>query len=253
MTLGDESADRLRFSLGLLWRVGQLPKPGPKRTLTIEGIVAAAIAIADNEGIEALSMRRVADELGAGAMSLYRYVPSKTELLNLMLDHVHAPTDASGCTWREVTEAHARQTWRRYLAHPWLLQVNWSRPVPGPHMVADFDAALAALDGLGLKDVERVMIHNVVDGYVTGLARSYVLSQDASKDSEISDQQHWDYMTPILDTAVATGNYPTLAVLSDSAFGANWQKIFDFGLERLLDGLEQFIDNQAPDRDPELE
>ncbi|GAB3726535.1 TetR/AcrR family transcriptional regulator [Nocardiopsis nanhaiensis] len=250
MTTGDKAVDRLGRSLRLLWRVGERSKPGPKPTFTLEGIVDAAISVADNEGIDALGMRRVADELGSGAMSLYRYVPSKTELLNLMLDRVHAPTEelahASGGTWRELTEAHARQSWRRYLAHPWLLQVNWSRPVLGPNMVADFDASLAALDGLDLDGVDRVMIGNVVDGYVTGLARSYVFSQDASRDSGISDQQYQDYLVPFLEAAVATGEYPAVAALpDDQAWGVSWHQTFDFGLERLLDGLERYIEGKA--------
>lgn len=250
MATDDTAATQLSRSLELLWRTSERSKPGPKPALTLERIVDAAIALADAEGIDALAMRRVADELGAGAMSLYRYVPGKTELLNLMLDRVHAPGEelagATDRTWREITEICARQSWQRYVSHPWLLQVNWARPVLGPNMVADFEAALTGLEGLGLNDTERVMVADIVEGYVAGLARSYVLSLAAPEESGISDEEFRDHLTPALEAAVETGNYPTLATLADDAFAASWHETFEFGLQRLLDGLEQLVRNKTP-------
>src|SRR6476661_5122429 len=93
-----------RISLKLLWGTKERAPRGPKPTLTVPQIVESAIAIADAEGIDNVSMRRVAERLGVGAMSLYRYVPSKAELLDLMVDAVYgerpAPADADG-GWRE--------------------------------------------------------------------------------------------------------------------------------------------------------
>ncbi len=142
------SGDIVR-TLELLWDAGPRPSRGPKPGLTLDRIVEAAVQVADAEGLEAVSMRRVATELGTGAMSLYRYVPGKAELLDLMLDRVQRPgADPHAAlgdgTWRSALEALARETLALYRRHPWLLQVNQSRPILGP----------GALDGM-----ERVMAH----------------------------------------------------------------------------------------------
>jgi AcrR family transcriptional regulator len=136
MSTGPSPADQLRRTIDLLWgKVEQRPSRGPRPSLSLDQIVDAAIAVADAGGIEALSMRRVAAELGAGTMSLYRHVPGKPELLALMLERISDPwgmcAHARGKPWREVLELVARGGYRMYLDHPWLLQVNWTRPVLG--------------------------------------------------------------------------------------------------------------------------
>ena len=102
----------MRISLQLLWGRRERNERGPKRGLTVERIVTAAIELADAEGLDAASMRRVADRLGVGAMSLYRYVPGKTELLELMLDTIHGEDRAEAPTgnWREQLAWLARRS-----------------------------------------------------------------------------------------------------------------------------------------------
>ncbi|MGH4016587.1 MAG: TetR/AcrR family transcriptional regulator C-terminal domain-containing protein [Pseudonocardiaceae bacterium] len=178
-------------------------------------------------------------------MSLYRYVPGKGELLDLMLDHVNGPPEAleehRSKNWRHTMELVARGTWQLYLNHPWLLQVNQSRPILGPNALAGFDFALAGLDGLGLTGREKVAVILAVDHYVTGTARTYVLQQQAIQETGITDDEFWAAQEPTLIQAMASGNYPEIAQLPDDAFSIGGEEALEFGLQPLLDGLEAVI------------
>lgn len=242
-----EPADPNHFlrSAELLWQAGDRPSRGPKPGLTLAQIVEAAIGVADTDGIDGLSMRRIARELGVGTMSLYRYVPGKPELLDLMLDRVsdisHLIDGAEKRTWREVLETSARATRALYLQHPWLIQINWSRPVFGPNTLASVEYIVSGLAGLALTDQERIMVLISVDSFVTGAARQEIMYTNAAEETGISDEEFWSTQYPILERAMATGDYPAMAELSESAFDTGWDETFEFGLRRLLDGLESFI------------
>ncbi|GAA2386122.1 TetR/AcrR family transcriptional regulator [Streptomyces glaucosporus] len=241
----EKSGDYLRRSLELLWGRRERPTRGPKPGLTLDRIVAAGIRIADAEGIDGLSMRRVAAELGVGAMSLYRYVPGKAELLELMIDRAYGMTDGSDAPrdadWRTVLRTVALGTWRMYLAHPWLLQVNLARPVLGPAAVAGLDYALSGLADLDITDHERMGFVTAVDGYVAGCARTHVNAAQAARQTGISDEEFWTAHGPMLEKAMLSGAYPHVAALAEDAFAVPGGKLFEFGLERLLDGLEAFL------------
>ncbi|MQA85789.1 MAG: TetR family transcriptional regulator [Streptosporangiales bacterium] len=245
MTTERSGGGDLRLSLELLWRGRERQARGPKPSLSLDQIVTAAIKVADAEGLGALSMRRVAAELGVGTMSLYRYVPGKGELLDLMLDKVSDPGDTAervkGLDWRGVLNVTARGTRELYLAHPWLLQVNWARPVLGPTSLACLELVLHGLDGLDLSDQEKMMVVVAVDSFVTGTARTYVHSLAAAEGTGMSDEEFWATQGPFLEKAMSTGAYPTLASMSEDAFGASHEQTFEFGLARLLDGIEGFI------------
>lgn len=236
----------IQRSLELLWGLKEAPTRGPKPGLTLQEIVRAAIAAADTDGIESLSMRRVATDLGVGTMSLYRYVPGKAELLELMLDHVYGPgSDLDtyrGKGWRTVMEAVARGGWEMHLEHHWLLQVNLGRPLLGPNAVASFDFAMAALAGLGLSDRERMSVVSTIEGFVTGTARAYINSLEAAKRTGVSDSDFWAAQEPILGQAMESGAYPTVAGLAEDTFAISGEEFFEFGLARLLDGLSDFVE-----------
>jgi len=231
-------------SLVLLWHKRERPSRGPKPALTLEQIVAAAIKVADADGLEAVSMRRIASTLGVGTMSLYRYVPGKAELLDLMLDHVIDPDPdltVDTLNWRQVLELFAHESWQLYQAHPWLLQVDQSRPLLGPNALTGVEGILAGLAGLGLTDQERVTVLTTVDAYVTGLARNLVGAVEAERRTGVSNQEFWAMQEPVLIKAMASGDYPTLASLDEDAWAGPWDMTFEFGLQRLLDGIEAFI------------
>lgn len=237
--------EQLQRSIELLW--GDRPRPtrGPKANLTLDRIVEAAIAVADRDGVAALSMRRVAAELGVGTMSLYRHVPGKAELLALMLDRVSDPAEgiarSAGAGWRDVVEAAARDSYRLYLRHPWLLQVNWTRPVIGPNTLAGMEIFVRGLEGLGLTDQELISLIIMVDGYVTGIARQRIQHAALPDETGVTDEEFWSHHSAILVKAMVSGDYPAMAALSEDAFSLGWDETFEFGLQRLLDGTAALI------------
>jgi AcrR family transcriptional regulator len=247
MTTEHSASGHIDRSLELLWRMRDTPARGPKPTLSLDQITTTAVQIADAEGLDAVSMRRVAAELNVGTMSLYRYVPGKAELLELMLDNVDQCLDDSkldGLDWREHLETCARGAWHLYLAHPWLVNVDRSRPLLGPNGLAGFDQFLGGIDDIGLTDQERIAVIAVIDGFTSSLARSHVNAQAAEQRSGISDAEFWKAQEPVLIKAMQTGNYPQVAALAEDAFGMPHEELFEFGLARILDGLEQQFRNR---------
>lgn len=144
------------WSLTALWAEVS-PKrtaPGPRPALSRTAIVAAAIEVADGEGLEGLSMKAVGQRLGRTAMALYTYVPGKDELLDLMYDRVHAelPTRyPMHRGWRAAARAWARDVGEFLLRHPWTLQISYARPVLGPHEQAMLETLVGILRATGLR------------------------------------------------------------------------------------------------------
>lgn len=237
-----------RRSIDLLWRVQDGPRPGPKPRFTVDEVAAAAIAIADADGLAALSMRRVAERLGVAAMSLYTYVPSKAELIDLMLDTIctEVPLTGHGAGWRASLERVARDNWALYQRHPWLLQVATSRPPLGPNLVAKYDHELRAVEGIGLADVEMDLVVQLIGDYVHGAARTAVAATLVAQRTGLTDEQWWEQAGPALQKVYVPERFPT-ATRVGSAAGAEYQgavdpaRAFEFGLERLLDGVESLV------------
>ncbi|MFF9759668.1 TetR/AcrR family transcriptional regulator [Streptomyces caelestis] len=238
-------------TLDLLWDTGPRPSRGPKPGLTLDRIVEAAVEVADRDGIGALSMRRIATELGTGTMSLYRYVPGKAELLDLMLDRVQRPSqdpaDLGDGGWRAALEALGRATLALYRRHPWLLEVNQSRPVLGPSALDGMEKVLARIKPMGLSDPELLSAIIMIDGYVVGAARTQLYQEQAERSSGLTDAQFWEAQRPVLEKAMHSGRYPVMAGLSEDTFGPDFDH-FEFGLQRILDGLEVFVARRNPGR-----
>lgn len=248
-TTAHSGSGDLNRSLRLLWQGRERSGRGPKPGLTLDAIVTAAVALADREGLGALSMRRVAAELGVGTMTLYRYVPGKGELLDLMLDRVNGPGEEAdalkGLDWRAALEWIGLDMFRHYQQHPWLLQVNQTRPLLGPNSLRGFDLALSVLADTTLTDQEKVMVITVVDSFVTGVARGHILQRQAAADSGIPDEEFWQAQTPIMEQAMASGRYPHVFALASDAFECGFEETLRFGLARLLDGLATFVERRA--------
>lgn len=242
--------DQVRRSLELVWGEAIRPARGPKPSLTVERIVTAAIAVADRDGIDGLSMRRVAAELGVGTMTLYRYVPGKAELVTLMLDRISQPDPADLTAtvddWRRVLDRGARRAYRIYLDHPWVLQVNWSRPILGPNALANMEVFMRAMADLGLTDQEKVSVVMTIDGFVVGQARQRIQYETLTNENGLSDDEFWATQYPYLERAMRSGRYPAMAALSRNAFSLGWDETFDFGLARLLDGVAALVESRRP-------
>jgi AcrR family transcriptional regulator len=238
-------------SLKLLWGVRDRGRRGPRPQLTVEQIARAAIELADADGLERLSMRRVAQRVGVGTMSLYRYVPSKAELLDLMVDRVSGQTDrempAGG--WRARLEHVARENRRLYEQHPWLLQVFPGRPPIGPGVIGKYEHELGCLEDAGLGDVEMDLVLTLVLGYVRGAALSLVESARVVERTGLTDHEWWATMAPTLERVFDPERFPLAARIGEAAsdhYGGAYdpELAFEFGLERVLVGIEALVDER---------
>ncbi|MDF5758038.1 TetR/AcrR family transcriptional regulator [Spongiactinospora sp. TRM90649] len=238
-----------RRSIELMWGLQERPRRGPKPKLTAPRIAEAAVAVADAEGLAAVSMRRLAEQLGVTAMSLYTYVPGKAELIDLMLDTVYGEVDMPDpppADWRARIEHLARENRDLYLRHPWLLQVAVSRPPLGPNLIAKYDYELRALEGTGLSDVEMDLVLSMITDYVHGAARGALHASQAAASTGLSDQEWWERAGPVLSKVFDPARYPTAARVGAAAgqeLGGAYapERSFAFGLARLLDGVAALI------------
>ncbi|MEU8663502.1 TetR/AcrR family transcriptional regulator [Actinoplanes philippinensis] len=217
--------------MDLLWGRGARGSRGPRPVLTVAQIAEAAVAIADAEGLPAVTMQRVADRFRFTAMSLYRYVPGRAELVALMIDSALgvAPAVDHPEGWRPALRRWAETLREVFRSHPWIAQATvQARPV-GPNEVSWLERAVALLDGSGLSGAERVDAVVVLTGHI----RSQV---QAEAGIAADDGVH-------LAIALAeslrerAGDFPALTgAAADGAFGPGGDG-FAFGLECILDGL----------------
>lgn len=235
-------------SLALLW--GAQGKTG-RSGLSVRAIVTAAVQIADEHGLDAVSMRKVADELGAGTMSLYTHVPGKAELTELMVDtalgELYADLDEPARQpggWRAGMEFVARRNWELHLKHPWLMQAASVRPNLGPHAVRKYEAELRPLDGIGLSDVEMDSALALVLGHVEAQAR--LQNSLLQLRREQSDQDWWMEQAPVLERLMAGVNLPLAHRVGEASSvayegAAAPEHVLSFGLARILDGIERLL------------
>lgn len=216
------------------------------RPLTKERVVQAAIRIADAEGAGALTMRRLATEFDVAAMSLYRHVPDKDSLLAMMADAVFAENPLlhpAPPGWRASLEAAARLEWRMYQRHLWLAQVvSFTRPMALPNAMEHTEWMMRAVNGRGLDTATMTRIVILISNHVWSSAILLSTERDAELASGITTEQWWGSHNPRYDDAVASGRYPLLASMVEATEDPrNPDAIFEFGLHRILDGLETLI------------
>jgi AcrR family transcriptional regulator len=242
-------------TLELLWRE---PGPansrrGPRQGLSVERVAAAAIALADSDGLGSVTMRGVAHALGVVPMSLYTYVPGKAELLDLMLDTVYRQmlrADLSGVGWRERLATVAQENREMFNRHPWIVEVSTSRPPLGPGLMAKYEHELQAFEGLGLDDVEMDAALTFLLGFVQAAARAAAETATGRQDSAMSEEQWWTANAPLLAQVFDETKYPTAArvgAAAGAAHGAAYDPdhAYTFGLQRVIDGLGALIDASA--------
>src|SRR6188508_1748273 len=238
----DRASDRLA-SIDLWMRsLGATRKP----RFTHDDVRLAAMRIADAEGLEAVSMRRVAAELDAPTMTLYHYVRTKDELLSLIRDAVMAevvlaPDTTLPDDWKEAMIVIASRTKDVMLRHPWVTGIG-EGPSVGPSSVRHFDQSLQALATLDQPLAVKLDILNAVDEYVFGYC------------SQLADEPVWEEL-PDLDAYVtrllADGSYPQLqAAIDELGIGQVWSEVerlfndpdrFLRNVRRLLDGIERSL------------
>jgi AcrR family transcriptional regulator len=238
-------------SIALLWRRRGEGGSGRGRrpTLSAEAIAAAAIAMADEAGLGALSMRALAERLGAGTMSLYTHVPGKGELIDLMVDTVLGEAVGAAAPdggWRERLEAVARENAALLRRHPWMLDVATVRPPLGPNVIAKYDAELRALEGIGLSDVEMDSVLTLVLGFVHGQARAALDATLVEQRSGLTDEAWWRAQEPVLGEVFDPGRFPVAARVGAASSEAyrgvsDPGHAFEFGLTRVLDGIEALV------------
>ena len=228
--------------------VGTVVRDAAAPSLELSGadIVATAIRIADTEGFEAVSMRRVAGALGCGVMSLYRHVQGKEELELLMRDAVFGerPLPRVRPTgWRAQLELSGRTLWALYRRHPWLARTSsLTRPYAGPNQLPYSEWNLAALTGIGLDDATVFLVHLTLFGFVHGSAASLEAETREEAASGLTPHQ-WlaarEAETRSLMTSDAFPNAARIFLTGDIDFDLDL--LVEFGLQRLLDGVQQLL------------
>jgi AcrR family transcriptional regulator len=230
-------------SAELLWGEPGRPNRGPKPGLSVERIVRAAIDIADAEGLGAVSMQRVAGEFGFTTMSLYRYVPGKSELIDLMIDTaVGQPPDLSSINggWRPKLAEWARLTFDCFRRHPWFLAEALHRIV-GPNQLGFLESAVAAFRGTVLTGEEIMGSVLAVNGFVRSFA-------PFAADVGAAEPGEWEQAITGMIRQHAD-RFPALtAVMAEAASGPPQFDDFEFGLQRVLDGIEVYMERGAARR-----
>lgn len=225
---------------------------GPKPAHDRDEIAAVCVRVADAEGLDAVSMRRVAAELGTGTTSLYRYVASKEDLFDLMVDRVlgSVPLPRPTGYWRDDLSALA--SWKRALIldHPWMASLS-GRPAIGPHGLALQERGLRAVEGWGLSIDEMVIIVESLDSYVQGYAvrelAERAATQRSGQDMDAWMAAHRAYVRMIIDG----GRFPLVATAwldaREPHAADRAERGFRHGLDRLLDGYAESM-RQAKER-----
>ncbi|MFI1329564.1 TetR/AcrR family transcriptional regulator [Streptomyces sp. NPDC020845] len=222
-----------------LWERLNRPAPAPRSMLTPERIARAAVAIADAEGLDAVTMRRLATDLGVAPMAAYRYVSGKGELLELMVDHVYgemSPPEGAE-DWRQAMRTLSQRTRSVLLQHPWVARAAVFTLTP--NQVAVVESALASLDELDL-DVDTMMaVCRAVDSYVKGAVdREIGLAELMQEQGWASADETRSALAPRMTWLMNTGRYPTYQRYINEATrkdDVQWQ--FETGLDAVLDGI----------------
>jgi AcrR family transcriptional regulator len=230
----------------IIWLRPERPARGPRPAYSRSQITAAAIKVADAEGLEAASMRRVAAEIGAGTMSLYRYVPRREDLIELMVDAVlgelDLPEKPTG-DWRADLSlvAHASRGLGR--RHPWLSKLPAARPLPGPNALRFTEFGVGTLDGFGLPIDEMLSLFGLVDGYVQNFMRNEIGWAEEERLTGMDTEQWMLRNAPYVQRLIETEKYPifTRIVYDARQPHMDMDARFQYGLDRVLDSIDAVL------------
>lgn len=230
-----EERDQL---IALAWDGEPAREAGPRRALTVQQIVDVAVDLADQSGLAAASMPKLAKALGVGTMSLYRYVPSKSVLTMLMVDSTAYPLPVDrprdGCEWEDAIRFYASNELGRYQRHPWVLDVEVTGFPQTPGLLAWIDYGLGALASAGFDESAKLGSLLLIDGHVAAVARFY-------RTGHVADDASAGTSEPPLDR-LDSAHYTELAQVI-RAGGLDKDDFADYGyhygLERIIAGIKQ--------------
>ncbi|GAB7034459.1 TetR/AcrR family transcriptional regulator [Streptomyces sp. NPDC021749] len=223
----------------VIWARPERNGRGPRPAFTRDEIAEAAVRIADESGLAAVSMRRVATAVGCATMSLYNYVPAKDDLLDLMVDLVvgeyRLPGRPSG-DWRADLLQLAQQEREMMRRHPWLPGAVLSHTFLGPNALRYMEHCLAVLEDSGLDDALKLELISMINGTVISMASAEQAAAERAKESGHSPEQRQAAQAGYLASAVATGQYPLVArVLAGSGPVGDPDEVFARLIGRVLD------------------
>lgn len=232
--------------VALLWGLREAPRRGPRPTLGVEEILRAAVAVADADGLGAVSMARVAAELGHATMALYRHVRSKDELLALMADAaLEVPPELPAGGWRVGLETWARAIVAVSQRHPWMARLPVGGPPSGPGSLAWLDRALGALEGTPLLDGEKMGVVMGLLTYAQGQIRLGAELAAGLAERPEAFARYGEVLAHLVDPA----RFPALgAMIAGGTFagGADGgDEDFDLGLALYLDGVAGLVERAA--------
>jgi AcrR family transcriptional regulator len=256
MATRNSRSEDLERSVALLWGEQTPGRRGPKARLSVETIARAAIRVADADGLEALSMQRVAAELGYTTMSIYNHVPSKDLLLEVMVDVAAGQPPALDDTehWRRAVLRWASELWVGFHAHPWMLRIPLDHEPMGPNQLAWHDRLLRHLLAAGLPGNEALAASLHLTSAVRGLA---LLNADLTggQATENAVEQTDIEVGRLLAKVIDPQRFPALATVNESrsrpgAEGTTGAATelptrLRFGLDRFLDGIESWVAQRA--------
>ncbi|MBU2662781.1 TetR/AcrR family transcriptional regulator C-terminal domain-containing protein [Actinoplanes bogorensis] len=225
------------------------PVPRREHELSRDRIVRAAVAIADAHGMAELTMRRLAAELDVATMALYRHVPSRDDLVVGMIDVAvgtirlpprHPPN------WRDGLELCAREEWAAFQRHPWLgPSMSLTRPQAAPNGILLSEWVLAAFDRTTLTAEERMYVQIMLFTFVRGLSSALEIEREAVRETGLTDQQWLETQAGTLTEMIDAGRLTHFRELTEHGFDFGLDRLFEFGLARLLDGIQLFVEARS--------
>ena len=260
MRTASETNEELRKRSDLLWGAGPKSSRGPKASLSPDDVVQAAMEIADEEGLGALSMHVLAAKLGFTTMALYRYFPSKDALIDAIIDAGLGapPKPKRRGTWRQDVRHWAYAKRAMMIARPWVAELPFVAAPHGPNWLSWHEAFLQAVANTGVGPEDMMDMLGIVDGFVRGNSDT-VVSLARAQARGISFEEWAAAVGADLARAINNPDYPVLSAILTSESGGisessplpkrkgkprTMEEHFDFGLERVLDGIQMYIDSQ---------
>lgn len=245
--MADETRTGLPASIEAAWGLRERPRRGPKRGLSLERIVDAAVKVAVTDGLDAVSMSRVAAELGSSPMSLYRYVAAKDELLALMIDRAGEPPSdlvVPGEGWRAGLTRWSWAYRELLLRHPWILRIPISGPPVTPNQIAWLEQGLRAMHDTGLAEGDKLSVMLLLSGFVRNESLLTIDLQAAARAAGVEGRDAMPTYGRLLATLTDAERFPALhRVIDAGVFDEpdDPDAEFVFGLERILDGVEALM------------